>query len=75
MTLPLHSSPNILIASADSEATDRVRNVLSKWRYPVQVVADGVEGLKVLTGQTPPGIALIDAGLPEGLTVSNWRRR
>jgi len=64
MTLPLHSTPSILIASADAEATSQLRNVLSEWRYPVQLVADGVEGLKVLTGQTPPGIALIDAGLP-----------
>jgi two-component system, cell cycle response regulator len=64
MTLPLHFTPNILIASADAEATNRLRNILSEWRYPVQLVADGVEGLKALTGQAPPAIALIDAGLP-----------
>src|SRR5271170_4380768 len=64
MTLPLHSTPHILIASADAEATARLGELLREWRYPVQTVADGVQGLKVLVGQTPPGIALIDAGLP-----------
>ncbi len=64
MTLPLHSNPDILIASADPQVTGQLRELLSEWRYPVQLVVNGVEGLKVLTGQTPPGIALIDAGLP-----------
>ncbi|HEX3472085.1 MAG TPA: diguanylate cyclase [Silvibacterium sp.] len=64
MTLPLHSTPGILIASADAEATAQLKDALSEWRYPVQFVSDGVAGLKVLTGQTPPSIALIDAGLP-----------
>jgi DNA-binding response OmpR family regulator len=27
-------------------------------------VADGIEGLEILAGETPPGIAPIDAGLP-----------
>src|SRR5271157_4196186 len=64
MTLPLHSTPRILIASADAEATARLKDVLKEWRYPTQFVADGVEGLKILAGEKPPGIALIDAGLP-----------
>jgi CheY-like chemotaxis protein len=44
-------------------------------------VADGVEGLKILTGETPPGIALIDAGLPRlngievAVEVKRRRRR
>jgi two-component system, cell cycle response regulator len=64
MTLPLHSRPNILLASADADHTTRLREVLSEWRYSVEVVTDGVEALKVLLGQAPPEIALIDAGLP-----------
>jgi diguanylate cyclase (GGDEF)-like protein len=42
------------------------------------VATDGVEGGKVLTGQTPPGVALIDASLPSlgGIElVAEVRRR
>ena len=64
MTLPLPAFPRILIVSADADATPRLRDTLRGWRYPVQVVTDGAEGVKILTGQTPAGVVLVDAVLP-----------
>jgi two-component system, cell cycle response regulator len=64
MTLPLHSNTGILIVSADAGASTRLKGALQEWRYPVQAVSDEVEGIRILMGQNPPGIALIDAGLP-----------
>jgi two-component system, cell cycle response regulator len=64
MTLPLHSTPLILIASTDAKATGRLKEILTDWRYPVRLATDGISALKILVGQTPPGIALLDAGLP-----------
>jgi len=78
MTLPLPASPRILIVSADEKTTAELREVLLGWGYPVQVVRDGVEGGKILAGQTPPGIALVDAALPSigGIElVAEVRRR
>lgn len=78
MTLPLPAGPRILIVSADEKTTPGLKDVLQDWRYPVQVVADGVEAGRVLTGQTPPGIALIDAVLPSmggAELVAEVRRR
>ncbi len=78
MTLPLPASPRILIVSADEKTVAELREMLRGWGYPVQVATDGVDGGKVLTGQTPPGIALIDAALPSlgGIDlVAEVRRR
>jgi len=78
MTLPLPSGTRILIVSADEKTTPGLKDILQDWRYPVQVVADGVEAGRVLTGQTPPGIALIDAVLPSmggAELVAEVRRR
>ena len=78
MTLPLPASPRILIVSADEKTIVELREMLRGWGYPVQVATDGVDGGKVLTGQTPPGIALIDAALPSlgGIDlVAEVRRR
>jgi two-component system, cell cycle response regulator len=78
MTLPLHASRRILIVSADEETTAELKDTLHGWGYPVQVASDGSEGGRVLTGQTSPGIALIDAALPSigGIElVAEVRRR
>jgi two-component system, cell cycle response regulator len=78
MTLPSPSSPRILIVSADEEATSRLKGALQEWRYAVQVAGDAVHAGKILTGQTPPAIALIDAPLPStsGVElVAETRRR
>jgi two-component system, cell cycle response regulator len=64
MSLPLPSITRIMIASADAETAASLDEALRGWRYSVQVVANGMEALKVLSGLTPPEIALIDAGLP-----------
>jgi two-component system cell cycle response regulator len=64
LPLPLPYSPRILVVSADQDAASRLRAILQEWRYPVQVVSDGVHAGRILTGQTPPEIALIDALLP-----------
>lgn len=56
MTLPLPARPRILIVSADEKTIADLREMLHGWGYPVQVASDGVEGGKVLTGQTPPGL-------------------
>ena len=64
MTVPLPHLPRVLIVSADEKATQRLQDMLRGWRYPVQVVGDGVDGVRMLTGQTPPAIVLIDAVLP-----------
>jgi DNA-binding response OmpR family regulator len=78
MTLPSPASPRILIVSADEKTTTELRGMLRGWGYPVELATDGVDGGKVLTGQTPPGIALIDAALPSlgGINlVAEVRRR
>jgi two-component system, cell cycle response regulator len=64
MTLPSPTSPGILIVSADEKTTAELQEVLRDWGYPVQAVSDGADGGRVLSGQAPPGIALIDACLP-----------
>jgi len=64
MTLPLPVSPRILIVSADEEASSRLKDALQEWRYAAQVADDAVRAGRILTGQTPPSIALIDALLP-----------
>jgi two-component system, cell cycle response regulator len=56
--------PGILIASADVETVGRLRGALEEWGHGVQAVGDGVEGLRVLTGERPPAVALIDCSLP-----------
>jgi two-component system, cell cycle response regulator len=72
MPVPLPASPRILIVSADNLTAILLRNTLREWRYPVQVVSDGMEGARILTGPTSPDIALIDAILPSvsGLDVA-----
>ena len=78
MTLPSPAIPWILIVSADEKTTAELREVLHGWHYAVQVAEDGVEGGRVLTGPTPPAIALIDAVLPSigGIElVAEVRRR
>ena len=77
MTLPSPVNPSILIVSADENATLSLQDLLRGWRYSVQVTANAVEAGKVLTGQTSPGIALIDAVLPtiSGLELAAEVRR
>ena len=77
MTLPSSSFPRILIVSTDDDACFRLRDALREWRYPVQALDDAAQALKVLTGHTPPAIALIDAKLPStsGLELAAEARR
>ena len=77
MTHPFCANPGILIISADYEASSRLRVTLHEWRYPVQVTADAMEAMKVLAGQEPPAIVLIDADLPSinGIELATEMRR
>src|SRR5277367_2145069 len=77
MTLPLPANPGILIISADDEANSRLRDALHEWHYPVQIMADATEAMKVLAGQEPPAIVLIDAKLPStnGIEFATELRR
>ena len=77
MTLPLPANPRILIISADDEANSRLRDALHEWHYPVQIMADATEAMKVLAGQEPPAIVLIDAKLPStnGIELATELRR
>jgi two-component system, cell cycle response regulator len=64
MTLPSPAFPKVLVVSSDDEAVTRLRDVLREWRYPVQAIDDDAQAVKLLTGQMPPDIALIDGLLP-----------
>jgi two-component system, cell cycle response regulator len=77
MTFPSSSLPRILIVSTDDEVASRLRDALREWRYPVQVLNDAAQAVKVLTGQTPPAIVLIDAQLQSmtGLELAADARR
>ena len=61
MTPSLPASSRILIVSVDESTTAELLDLLRGWGYLVEITADAVEAAKLLIGQTPPGIALIDA--------------
>jgi two-component system, cell cycle response regulator len=63
MPVPSPSCPRILVVSADEAAGCRFKDALKELRFPVQILSDAQQALKVITGQAPPAIALIDAQL------------
>jgi two-component system, cell cycle response regulator len=77
MTVPFPANPRILIVSADGSATMQLEEALRSWGYSVQVSTDGVEGMKVLSGEKPPEIALIDEAVPavNGIELAAEARR
>jgi two-component system, cell cycle response regulator len=56
-------TPQILLASADPQVSQRVVELLGNWQYPHCVVQDGPTALRALTAEDPPAIALLDNDL------------
>ena len=77
MSLPSGIIPTVLIASDDETSINRLSCMLDARRYPTEVVHDGREALRLLTGGHPPFIALLDAALPElsGFDILSEMRR
>jgi two-component system, cell cycle response regulator len=55
--------PMILVVSADVGAAGRLGRVLGE--YGVRAASDGMEGLRVLSDEGAPAVALIDCSLPD----------
>jgi two-component system, cell cycle response regulator len=77
MSLPLPPYPGILLVSTDEEIGSRLRDTLRDWQYPVEWVTEASHAIRVLTGQTTPAVALIDATLPSinGIELAAEARR
>jgi two-component system cell cycle response regulator len=54
----------ILIAEDDPVSRRILQGFLSKWGYQVETAADGVEALRVLEGECPPTLAVLDWMMP-----------
>jgi DNA-binding response OmpR family regulator len=61
MTLFPVTFPGILIISTDEAAARPLKDAFREWRYSVETIGDASQALKLLTGQNPPSIALIDS--------------
>ncbi len=61
MTHSSSSFPGILIVSTDETAAQPLTDAFREWRYAVETIGDVSHALKLLTGQHPPSIALIDS--------------
>jgi two-component system cell cycle response regulator len=77
MSLPPGTIPTVLIASEDSVTVHRLTCILDSMHYPVEVVHDGIEALRLLLSPHPPMVALLDTDLPSmgGLEVLGELRR
>jgi CheY-like chemotaxis protein len=53
----------VLIVEDDKDSREGLRELLEVWGYRVEVAEDGAQGIEKAI-QNPPGIALIDIGLP-----------
>jgi two-component system cell cycle response regulator len=58
------SSPTILIADSEHESASELRDLLESWKYPVEIVSDGLSALHRLCEDTPPAVAILDYDLP-----------
>lgn len=56
--------PVILIVSADAQLAAHLAEILGESSHVTRILDDGLAALKLLTGEDPPGIALIDTDLP-----------
>ena len=59
------ASRRVLVASGDPVITHALEPMLTLWNYSPQLVADGFEALRILTGDEAPEIALLDSSLPQ----------
>jgi two-component system cell cycle response regulator len=61
----------ILIAEDDPVSRRVLESMLKKWGYDVETTTDGLEAWKVLQGQDPPQLAILDWMMPgmDGLQV------
>jgi two-component system cell cycle response regulator len=58
------SRNRILIAEDDPVSRRLLQGFLSKWGYQVEIVADGVEASRILEGECPPPLAVLDWMMP-----------
>ena len=63
--------PPVLLADDDKVSAHRLAHTLRSWSYPVQVVYDGSEALRVLSHPDGPRLAILDWEMPglDGLDV------
>ncbi len=54
----------ILVAEDDATSLFMLQSLLMKWGYDVIAASDGQEALRVLTGEDPPLLAILDWMLP-----------
>lgn len=54
----------ILIAEDDPVSRRMLQGFLSKWGYQVEAAADGLEALRILEGDCPPPLAVLDWMMP-----------
>lgn len=54
----------ILIAEDDPVSRRMLQGFLSKWGYHVETATDGLEALRILTGDCPPPLAVLDWMMP-----------
>lgn len=54
----------ILVAEDDATSLFMLQSLLMKWGYDVIAASDGQEALRVLTGENPPLLAILDWMLP-----------
>lgn len=54
----------VLIADDESSTISLLKTLIEKWGYVAVVAMDGNEALRILQGEDPPGIALLDWFMP-----------
>jgi diguanylate cyclase (GGDEF)-like protein len=64
MTEARKSRNRILIAEDDPVSRRLLQAFLSKWGYQVEAAADGLEALRLLEGECPPPLAVLDWMMP-----------
>lgn len=63
-----------LVADDDTASRILLQKVLTKWGYEVTMAATGEEAWKILTGDSPPDLAVLDWMMPELDGVEVCRR-
>ena len=62
--VPLHSDMRILIADDSLVSRHLLEATLRKWNYEISVACDGAEAWRILRGEDPPRIAILDWVMP-----------
>ena len=77
MISPTNLRSRVLVADDDPVQRRLIAGLLERAGYTVALAADGNEAMRVLEGDDPPGLCLLDWNMPgpTGVELCRWLRR